>query len=128
MTRDELRALDFLFDVLTWGALDVERALDWVIAADLYTDDLADFIIERVSDDGTFLQDADVPALALEFIAEEAGVEMPVYRNYAVSRYRVTPEEAGKILCAVPEDLRGGAWYWMTGFIGVDIGEEDEEA
>lgn len=125
--RDE-KIAGFYAELIGWGEMDVITAIEWIEAAGIVLGDFADYTNQFCHDVGMDLKDIDISALALEYIATEAGCEEiagNVSCNFYCSEYDCTPDVARRDLEAVREDERGAAWEFVRDHT---IGGEDVDS
>lgn len=118
MSKDN-NVLVLLRSLTNFGWSDLVRATEWLDEAEVDYDDFSEFVFAYCRETETTLQGLDVPALALECIAEQAGVgEMRgwIHSNFLCSCFDIGEEEAGEILYRLEEDQWNAARRFLGDF------------
>jgi hypothetical protein len=108
---------------------DVLYIQSWIDDACIDNDEFVEFVQEQSKELEKCIWELDLYSLCLEFIANEADVPelIPFLYNHGYeTTFRVSPEEAGKIMAQVSTEDRNEAWFFILDFIEVDLPDEDE--
>jgi hypothetical protein len=117
--NSENSALILLRALTNFGWHDVIRTTEWLDEADVEYGQFADFVSDFCRDTDSPLTGLDLPAMALEYIAERAGasdLRSQIYSNFLCSCFDISEEEAGEILYRVDEEERGAPWRFLVEF------------
>jgi len=125
----ENNVLVLLRALTNFGWHDLVRTAEWLDEAEADYGQFADFVSDFCRDTDTPLTGLDMPAMALEYIAEQAGARQlrgQIYSNFLCSCFDISEEETGEILYRVDEDERNAAWKFLLDFTAAIEPESDE--
>lgn len=127
--KEEGRLLDLLLALTSYGSRDLATAADWLDEAGMDDGKFGEYVEELCKETDTPMADADIAAMALEYIAQETASELTghVYGNYLCSGFDIDDEKAGEILYAIPEDERGDAWEFLVKMTNATKPKEEAE-
>jgi len=108
---------------------DVNELDSWVYDSCIDEDKFVEFVQEQAKELGQCVWDLDLYSLLLEFIAMDADVSelIPFLYNHGNRvTFRISPEEAGKLLAQVSEEDRNESWYFILDLIEVELPDDTE--
>ena len=107
---------------------DVINIQTWIDEACIDDDAFVEFVQEQSKELEKCVWELDLYALFLEFVANEADVPelIPFLYNHGwKSTFRISPEDAGKIMAQISEEDRNEAWFFILELIEVELPDDE---
>jgi len=107
---------------------DVMNIQSWIEDACIDDDEFVDFVQEQSKILEKCIWELDLYSLFLEFVAQTADVPelIPYLDNHGIySTFKISPEEAGKIMVQVSSDDRNEAWFFILELIEVELPDDE---
>ena len=101
---------------------EIEELDVWIYNSCIDENEFSEFVQDQAKELEKNIWELDLYSLLLEFIATKADVPELIsflYNHGNKTTFRISPDDAGKIMAQVPEEDRNEAWYFILEFMPV---------